>query len=322
MRSFKKTISVIMAASLAVGVLAVPGTYQAKAEDLSPAPSETPIQTTAVPTGTPVQTPLISAVPATTTGVPVLVSVPPTQHPKVTAEPKATVKPKKAYGDRLKLNNEIKLNRKKMYVKQGRYHTYAYAYKDKNWKTGKVKYTISSKRKSVGNKYKVTYKVKYKLLADPNLIQKKISTDEWYIGISGPQTYYTVFDYQTGKSLERKNKLGVKVKGSKWKEGYYPKRYFEATGELKNWYMKKNPKTWRKILSRKNCWYRNKKSVSYSFTVTYSKECKDVVVGIGFANMTNATLNEEKGYWKGRYPFGQCAYYQYGKKTTSFMRLN
>lgn len=33
MRSFKETISVIMAASLAVGVLAVPGTYQAKVMD-------------------------------------------------------------------------------------------------------------------------------------------------------------------------------------------------------------------------------------------------------------------------------------------------
>ena len=33
MRSFKKTISVIMAASLAVGVLAVPETYQAKVMD-------------------------------------------------------------------------------------------------------------------------------------------------------------------------------------------------------------------------------------------------------------------------------------------------
>ena len=42
--------------------------------------------------------------------------------------------------------------------------------------------------------------------------------------------------------------------------------------------------------------------ISYSFTVTYPKKCKDVCVGIGFANVLGKS--DEKGsienkYWKG-----------------------
>lgn len=329
MRSFKKAVSIIMAASLTAGVLAVPYTDKAAAIEQTAAPTTSPVATEAasmLPATSPVSSPVATATaqPTVTPGVQ-QIAVPvrtiPPQLARRTAKPAATPKAKKAYGDKLKLNNEIKLNQTKTYVKKGRYGTYVW--KAKNYKTGKVKYTISSKRKSVGNKYKVTYKVKYKFLADPKLVQKKMGSDEWYACISCPQTYYTVFDYQTGKSLERKNKLGVKVaKNSKWKNTYYPKRYFEPFGALAEWIQNQNPKNWRTLMARKNNWYRNIKSVSHSFTVTYPKDCKDVVVGIGFANMFNYQPDEEKGYWKGQYPFGQCAYYKYGKKTTSFMRLD
>ena len=292
-----------MAASLAVGVLAVPGTYQAKAEDLSPAPSETPIQTTAVPTGTPVQTPLISAVPATTTGVPVLVSVPPTQHPKVTAEPKATVKPKKAYGDQLKLNNEIKLNKTVSMTRKAYYkdkYFYPKGLKDT------VKCKITCKRKSIGNKYQVTYMAKYHLLKNPKISNVQTNAN-WLKTMAQPTSLYTVFDYQTGKTLEIKNKLGVKVKYYNTKAKFYPKQYYHFIGAAAQW----NPGEY---------WWHKAKEWTWKFTVTYPKDCKDIVVGIGFANMDGK--KSDNGYWKGKYAYGKTNFYKYGKKTMSYMRLD
>lgn len=132
-----------------------------------------------------------------------------------------------------------------------------------------------------------------------------ISYDDWLWGLTKPDPIYTVFNYQTGLSLESKNKLGVKVTRSKWKFTYYPKQYF--------------------IVHEQEAWYRAYKTINYSFTVTYPKKCKDVCIGIGFVNKTEnipdmGTFNEE--YWKGKQPYGKTDYYKNGKSTMSYMRLN
>ena len=185
-------------------------------------------------------------------------------------------------------------------------------------KTVKVKYSISCKRKSAGDKYKVTYKVKYKYLNDPKISGKKMAYDDWVWGWYQPEAVYTIYDYQAGKSIEKKNNLGVKVKNGNWKYSYYPKQHFKCTDRLIKSY---DPK-YRKQL--RDPWLRNKKTVSYQFTVTYPKDCKDVVVGIGFYNTPDSPLKKtvEANYWKGKEVYGKTLYYKKGKKTMSYMRLN
>lgn len=248
----------------------------------------------------------------TTTRIPVTKApASPTASAKATASPAV----KKPYGDELKLNNEIKLNKTKSYVKKG-YVKESTLFPKK--KTVKVKYSISCKRKSAGDKYKVTYKVKYKYLNDPKISGKKMVYDDWVWGWYQPEAVYTIYDYQTGKSIEKKNNLGVKVKNGNWKYSYYPKQHFKCTDRLIKSY---DPK-YRKQL--RDPWLRNKKTVSYQFTVTYPKDCKDVVVGIGFYNTPDSPLKKtvEANYWKGKEVYGKTLYYKKGKKTMSYMRLN
>lgn len=248
----------------------------------------------------------------TTTRIPVTKApASPTASAKATASPAV----KKPYGDKLKLNNEIKLNKTKSYVKKG-YVKESTLFPKK--KTVKVKYSISCKRKSAGDKYKVTYKVKYKYLNDPKISGKKMAYDDWVWGWYQPEAVYTIYDYQTGKSTEKKNNLGVKVKNGNWKYSYYPKQHFKCTDRLIKSY---DPK-YRKQL--RDPWLRNKKTVSYQFTVTYPKDCKDVVVGIGFYNTPDSPLKKtvEANYWKGKEVYGKTLYYKKGKKTMSYMRLN
>lgn len=248
----------------------------------------------------------------TTTRIPVTKApASPTASAKATASPAV----KKPYGDKLKLNNEIKLNKTKSYVKKG-YVKESTLFPKK--KTVKVKYSISCKRKSAGDKYKVTYKVKYKYLNDPKISGKKMAYDDWVWGWYQPEAVYTIYDYQTGKSIEKKNNLGVKVKNGNWKYSYYPKQHFKCTDRLIKSY---DPK-YRKQL--RDPWLRNKKTVSYQFTVTYPKDCKDVVVGIGFYNTPDSPLKKtvEANYWKGKEVYGNTFFYKQSKKTMSYMRLN
>ncbi|MDY6156461.1 MAG: hypothetical protein SPH96_08030 [Agathobacter sp.] len=211
----------------------------------------------------------------------------------------------KPYGDSLKLNNEIKLNKTSTYEKTGIYYESTFFKKKKK---SKVKYTIKCTQKDIGNKYKATYQVKYKFLKDVKIDRKKNEYDDWAWGFTSPHAFYTVFDYQTGLELTEKNKLGVKVKDGKTKITYYPKQYYV--------YNEKGEKTW----------IRNTKTISTSFTVTYPKNCKDVVVGIGFSNREYQEFDYyddyEDEYFEGKIPYGESIHYQKGKKTASYMRLN
>lgn len=217
---------------------------------------------------------------------------------------------KKAYGDKLTLNNDIKVNKTTTFTRiglwkegderDGRGALYPVEQK------GKVKYTIKCKKKSSGKNYKVTYTVNYKFIDDPQAESVDGYYEDWYWGFKHPQVIYTVFDYQTGKSLEVENDLGVKVKRGERKNDFYPEQSVPT-------------------LEDPTAWYRNYKTVSYSFTVTYPKDCKDVVVGIGFANCDSLGVMRPDGvdnrYWNGEVPYGKTSYYKGGKKTMSYMRL-
>lgn len=217
----------------------------------------------------------------------------------------------KAHCAGLKLGNDIRLNKTKTFKKTCFVQECDLFPKKKNVR---VNYTIKCNRKSSGKNYKVTYKVNYKLLDNPKIVRNIVSDeyafdDEFY----QPRAMYTVFNYQTGKTLGIKNKSGVKVKGSNWKEIFYPKQYCYAAGDICG--------QW---------WYRNYKSISNSFTVIYPKKCKDVVVGIGLTNLSNKQegseydepLSNNQKYWKGKVPYGKTDYYKKGKKIMSYMRLS
>lgn len=279
----------------------------------SQAPSSTATaNTTASPIPTSTSVHFVSLPPRTTSSALPTTAASHTPVSTVTPSPTATASvpaASKPYGDKLKLNNEIKLNATKSYVKKG-YTKMRCLFPKK--KTVKVKYSISCKRKSEGNNYKVTYKVNYKYLNDPKISGKKQTSIEWGWMWYIPGATYTVFDYQTGKCIEKKNNLGVKVKGGKWKYSYYPKQRFQFTDEC----IKRE-----KIKSKGKPWLRNTKTISYQFTVTYPKDCKDVVVGIGFYPSVG-TQPQEKDYWNGKSVYGKTWYYRQGRKTMSYMRLD
>ena len=129
----------------------------------------------------------------------------------------------------------------------------------------------------------------------------------WWEGFTQPLEAFKVFDYKTGYTLVSNNKLGVKVSLSKWKTSYYPKQYFKM------------------ICDGKNNWIRLLKSSSVTFTLTYPKKYKDIVVGIGFSNRVDVSdegAGDVVDYNSGKLPYGECEYYKKGKKTMSYMRLN
>lgn len=227
------------------------------------------------------------------------------------ANPTSVEAAEKAYGDTLKLNDEIKLNKTTSYEKTGVYDEYTFFKKKKKIK---IKYTIKCSQKELADKYKVTYKVHYKFLGNPKLDRTKITYDDWAWGFVSPLAFYTVFDYNTGISLDAKNNLGVKVKSGEWKTTYYSKQYYSYKGTLASEYEKKD------------CWIQNYKEASTSFTVTYPKDCKNVVVGIGFSNRpyVSSDFGDEKdAYFESlSIPYGKSIYYKDGKNTVSYMRLN
>lgn len=221
-----------------------------------------------------------------------------------TANPIGVNAEQKSYGESLTLNDNIKLNETSTFVKTGIYQEEVLFSKKKSTK---IKYTIKCSRKESGDNYKVSYKVNYKYLSNPMVDSFDNIYDDYYWSLTQPEAFYTVFDYNTGKSLEKKNEFGVKVKdGNNWKYTYYPKQTI--------------------IVALQKNWYRNVKTISYSFSVIYPKNYKDVVVGIGFANHTSVpeewTDNVDNRYWEGEVPYGKTSYYKNGKKTMSYIRLN
>jgi hypothetical protein len=217
-------------------------------------------------------------------------------------EPVEVQAAKKAYGDRLTLNNKIKLDQTKTFTKTG---VYKQSSLFKKKKTAKIKYTITCSRKEEGDYYKVTYKVTYKHLSNPKISSFSKIAEDYQWSLTKPDEIFTVFDYQTGLSLEADNDLDVTVEEGKRKYTYYPWQKWSVSGKKGR--------------------YRNVKTLSYTFTVTYPKDCEDVVVGIGFVNhvlvQDSDNDNADNLYWEGKAAYGKTTFYKKGKKTMSYMRL-
>lgn len=214
-----------------------------------------------------------------------------------------------------KLNSNLKLNTTKTYTRTGILKENDLFPKAKK---SKIKYTVTSKRKVSGKNYVVTYDVSYKILDNPKISKKNKAEKYLYGTLIEPHFACTVFDSKTGQNLYLKNKLGVKVKIIKdWQSTFYPKQYYtdRYTGE--------------------KCWFRNYKTLNYSFSVTYPKSYKNAVVGIGFSNLCYGY--DEGGanytYWNGesfeysngewiKTTYYETDFYKKGQKTMSYMKLN
>ena len=168
------------------------------------------------------------------------------------------------YGDKLDLSNTFELGKKKTYTGTGIYKGGFGLYKKAV--KGKVKYTISSSRKEDGDNYVVTYKVKFKWKKNPKIqatkVKAKYDDENPWEAITMATMFGSVFDYETGATLEgNKNalakKLGVKVKVINSKIRFYPKQKFTVTCPSDGYTYK--------------TWIRNFKSYSCTFKVTYPK---------------------------------------------------
>ena len=245
-----------------------------------------------------------------------------------------TAKAAKVYGDTLKKlkKNKLKLGKKKTMTSTMVEYTRVWAKRNKLVADGpfskrqkvKIQQTIKvGKRISAGKYYKVKFTVKAIRKNDPKFTKSKVQTyweddfGEWVY----PQTFYTVFDYTTGKSLENKKnaaELGVTVKQPKLGiRKWYPKQYYYV-----RWgkFSSSDPKYYKS-------WMRNIKSEEYAFVVTYPKTCKDVCVGIGAAShgsvddpLFNEDYSKWGAYWDGRNnKWGK--YNCYKKGTAAYIRL-
>ena len=110
----------------------------------------------------------------------------------------------------------------------------------------------------------------------------------------GAGCYYAIVDYNTGYSLETKNKFGVTVKA---KDQYKGKIYRDKDG----------------------CWV-EQAGMSVKLTITYPENYKGLCIGFGGFNALNETKADQK-FWKGKKPFGATTYYTKNKKNTHFMRV-
>ena len=232
-----------------------------------------------------------------------------------------------SYGDKLKyLNNKITLGTKQTFSGTGKLKHGAKSYggfltKAKNIK---IDYTVeSSEPVENGDNYSVTFNVSYKFKDNPKFTKKTVKG--YGYGTIEPIVLYSVFDYNTGYNLEVENDKNVVVtQNGKATIKYYKKQNLRH-----------------KVKPYKD-WYRNKKSASSSFTVTYPKSFGDVCVGIGFINNHGSDwssyedgLGKEDGWDSGYYTdydeddneikkpwkWGNTAYYKRGEKTVSYVRL-
>lgn len=106
--------------------------------------------------------------------------------------------------------------------------------------------------------------------------------------------YYAVVDYDTGYSLETKNKFGVTVKAKD----------------------KSKTKTFR---DKDGCWV-SPPDVSCKLTITYPEDYKGLCIGFGGYSTLNDTKANQK-FWKGKKPFGATTYYTKNKTNNHFMRV-
>lgn len=113
----------------------------------------------------------------------------------------------------------------------------------------------------------------------------------------GGESYYAVVDYNTGKSLEKKNKQKVTVKQI-GKPKYQAKYYYDKDGCY--------------------VWISN---ITKKVKVTYPKNYKGLCIGVGGSTSLKNTKNDTK-FWNGKVAFKKTSYYSSKDKSVAhFMRV-
>ena len=216
--------------------------------------------------------------------------------------------PTEMYGETLEyMNNEIKINGTTSQVKDGevKYGHLFDAYGGTAWVPIKIK--IKNKRRTAGTDYVDVFDVSWNYMDNPiadltwGPSMKNFVNSAHFIQ---PIEFFTVFDYDTGKSLEIANDQGVVVNDSGWKHKVYKdQNYKTSNGLVYSWH--------------------NKKKTSVSFTVTYPQTAKNVCVGIGFRNIYNdkEQTGKDQKYWEGYAKYGETSYYKKSKTNCCYAVL-
>lgn len=158
----------------------------------------------------------------------------------------------------------------------------------------KVKQTIKTSTKSSGRNYKTTFNVTWDYKGDPKITNKTVDKDDWSSIL--PIDYWNAIDYRTGKVDQIKD---VSYSKPKWKTTYYKKQ---------NWkYTKKIAKAW----GIKGSDNQNVKKETLSFTVTYPKTQKNLIIAIGtidlYCESGHITYDD--------YLYGEFSKFDEGKET-------
>ena len=224
----------------------------------------------------------------------------PTATPEPTPEPTAT-----PYVAELGIENSMRVNGTTSYSGIERLKYYKLFNKKGKPVDVPVRVKLKSKRRSVGDRYKLTCSVVYRFTSNPKVNKSEMARIKGYgkkktEHILRSNQYYTVFDYRTGKCLEGKNDHRVKSKCSRWKYKFYNKQRYDTSS---HWY------TWK-----------NRKSLSFSFTVTYPKSYEDLCVGVGFYNkFDDESSKTDYKYWNGKCAFGKTEVYRKSKDSAVFL---
>ena len=166
----------------------------------------------------------------------------------------------------------------------------------KNYKTTKLK----------NGKKKTSFTIVYTQPFKPTKKQVHKMANAGYSAVCGG-SFYTIVDYETGKSLEGDSalakQLGVTVKNSQWK----------LSGE----------KTYK---DKDGCWVRYASKRYMKVSVTYPANYKGLCLGVGANNVMEeslrpAYLQANSAFWDGEKPFGKTSYYKKGKTNSHWMRI-
>lgn len=159
-----------------------------------------------------------------------------------------------------------------------------------------TKYKVSNARKKGYKKLALTYVQKYTVsLTDTKIHKAANSSYCRKTGSTGGGRYFAIVDYNTGMSLEEKNKLNVKVTSS--------------TKLLKT----------RKFKDKDGC-YMECDNTRVTLTITYPEDYDGLCIGLGGYNQLSNS-KADNSFWRGKKEFGKTSYYKKGKKNSHWMRV-
>ena len=117
---------------------------------------------------------------------------------------------------------------------------------------------------------------------------------------SGANMWYAVVDGETGRDVEEKSDLKVKVKSKRLNYKY-------------NTFYGSDLQTWQNVVY---LW-------SSRLTITYPADYEDLCIGFGGGNVLSGDLTKaDGGFWTGKTPFGKTTHYTKGKANSRWVRIS